>query len=351
MNAGPNKLAIVGGGSWGTALACVLAPRFNGIHLWINEPEIAECVQRTRVNEVFLPGFSLPENVIAGNSLEAALSEADVVLSVMPSHVVRDVYTRMLPWLRRETLLVSATKGLETGSLLRVSQVIREVAGRERGITVLTGPTFAREVAAGNPTAVVAASDNPELAAQVQTLFSGPTLRVYASSDPVGVEIGGALKNTIAIGAGICDGLGLGHNAVAALITRGLAELTRLAMALGARPDTLSGLAGLGDLVLTCTGDLSRNRQVGLKLAAGLGLGDILGATPMVAEGIKTTSVAMQLAARHGVELPIVQEMDAVLNLGRRPDEAIRRLMTRALRSEQATLRSEASGSLAVERE
>ncbi|MDP9168997.1 MAG: NAD(P)H-dependent glycerol-3-phosphate dehydrogenase, partial [Acidobacteriota bacterium] len=195
--------------------------------------------------------------------------------------------------------------------------------------------TFAREVAAGNPTALVAASDDRELARQIQAAFSGPTFRVYVSDDVVGVEIGGALKNVIAIGAGICDGLNLGHNAVAALITRGLAELTRLAVAVGAQPDTLSGLAGLGDLVLTCTGDLSRNRQVGLKLAAGDRLGTILESTPMVAEGVKTTSAAVELAGRFGVELPIAQEMHAVLNLGRSPGDAIKRLMSRTLRTER----------------
>jgi glycerol-3-phosphate dehydrogenase (NAD(P)+) len=301
----------------------------------MHEPELAENTKRTRSNEIYLPGFVLQENVAVGSCLESALGGADFVLSVMPSHVVRTVYTRMLPWLRPEMRLVSATKGLETGSLLRVSEVIREVTGGRFGIAVLTGPTFAREVAAGNPTAVVAASDECNLAMAVQNQFSGPTFRVYASDDPVGVEIGGALKNVIAIGAGICDGLALGHNAVAALITRGVAELTRLAVALGAKPDTLSGLAGLGDLVLTCTGDLSRNRQVGLKLAAGLRLGEIVQSTPMVAEGVKTTAVAMQLAERCGVELPIVQEMHAVLNLGRPPGEAIKRLMGRALRSER----------------
>jgi len=331
----PKRLAIIGGGSWGTALSTVLAPRFENIQLWINEPEIARQTQETRVNQVFLPGVTLPANVTASNSLEQALDAAGLVLSVMPSHVARAVYTRMLPLLPPSVPLVSATKGLEDSSLMRVSEVIREVVGPAHGIAVLTGPTFAKEVAAGNPTAVVAASGDPTLAALVQNCFSGPTLRVYASGDPVGVEIGGALKNVIAIGAGICDGLGLGHNAVAALITRGLAELTRLAVALGGQPDTLSGLAGLGDLVLTCTGDLSRNRQVGLKLAAGLRLGEIVASTPMVAEGVKTTSVAMQLAQRHRVELPIVQEMDAVLNLGRPPREAIQRLMSRTLRNER----------------
>jgi glycerol-3-phosphate dehydrogenase (NAD(P)+) len=328
-------LAIIGGGSWGTALACVLGPQFDRAHLWIHEPALAEAAARARSNEVFLPGIRLPGNIEVGNSLEAALNGADLVLSVMPSHVVRAVYTEMLPFLPTGVALVSATKGLESGSLLRVSQVIGEVVGAAHPVAVLTGPTFAREVAQGKPTAVVAASCDAALATRIQIAFSGPTFRVYANDDPVGVEIGGALKNVIAIGAGICDGLSLGHNATAALITRGLAELTRLAIALGAKPETLSGLAGLGDLVLTCTGDLSRNRQVGLKLAAGLRLGDIEASTPMVAEGIKTTSAAMQLAERCRVELPIVEQMHAVLNQGRSPGEAIQQLMSRTLRSER----------------
>jgi len=328
------RLAVVGGGSWGTALACVLAPRFDRVQLWVNEPELAARMQASRVNDVFLPGIAIPANVDVEHSLEQALAGADVLLSVMPSHVVRDVYTRMLPWLTPRVRIVSASKGLEAGTLMRVSEVIRCLTGAEYRIAVLSGPTFAREVASGSPTAVVIASEDEELVRELQNGFSGPTLRVYGSCDVAGVEIGGALKNVIAIGAGISDGLGLGHNAVAALITRGLAELTRLAVALGAKPETMSGLAGLGDLVLTCTGDLSRNRQVGLQLAAGIELGRIVASTPMIAEGIKTTSVAMELAARHGVDLPIVAEMHAVLNSGRAPADAIKRLMGRTLRNE-----------------
>jgi glycerol-3-phosphate dehydrogenase (NAD(P)+) len=327
-------LAILGGGAWGTALTCVLAPRFPRVKLWVHERDLAARIQSTRVNDVFLPGVRIPDQVEAVDSLEAALADAEIAISVMPSHVVRNVYSRMLPWLRPGTKIVSATKGLEEGTLLRVSEVIRSVVGPDYPIAVLSGPTFAREVAAGNPTAVVVASDDESLAGEIQQRFSGPTFRVYGSADVTGVEIGGALKNVIAIGAGISDGLGLGHNAVAALITRGLAELTRLAVAAGARADTLAGLAGLGDLVLTCTGDLSRNRQVGLKLAKGLQLGEILASTPSVAEGVKTTSAALELAARYGVDLPITREMHAVLNQGRPPAEAIRNLMSRSLRSE-----------------
>ncbi len=331
------RIAIIGGGSWGTALACVLSPRFDSVRLWVYETDLAERIEKTRINDVFLPGISLPPNVRAEASLEAALNGSDVVLSVMPSHAVRDVYTRMLPFLRPSMRIVSASKGLESVTLLRISEIIRSITGPEYRIAVLSGPTFAREVAAGIPTALVIASEDERLTQEIQTSFSGPTFRVYGSCDPIGVEIGGALKNVIAIGAGISDGLGLGHNAVAALITRGLAELTRLAVAVGAKAETMSGLAGLGDLVLTCTGDLSRNRQVGLKLAAGLELGQIVNSTPMVAEGVRTTSVALQLAARHGVDLPIAAEMDAVLNRGRSPLEAIKLLMNRALTNETRT--------------
>ncbi len=232
--------------------------------------------------------------------------------------------------------LVSATKGLETGTLLRVSEVIRQVLEPHFAprVAVLSGPTFAREVARGDPTALVVASTDHELAETVQTVFSGPTFRLYTSSDPVGVEIGGAVKNVVAIGAGVCHGLGLGQNAIAALITRGLAEISRLAMAMGGQPKTLAGLAGLGDLVLTCTGDLSRNRHVGLELAKGRKLEEIVESMKMVAEGIKTTSAAVDLARRHSVEMPIAQQMHAMLQLGRSPREAIRQLMERTLKEE-----------------
>ena len=312
----------------------MLAPRFVTVTLWVLEPELALRMQSSRVNDIFLPGTDLPANIRVTNSLEVAVASADVVIGVMPSQFARRVYSQILPYLRADAAMVSATKGLEADSLLRMSEVIRSVTGPQRRIAVLSGPTFAKEVAAGNPTAVVLASEDSALASELQTQFSGPAFRVYASNDPIGVEIGGALKNVIAIGAGISDGMNLGHNAIAALITRGLAELTRLAVALGALPETLAGLAGLGDLVLTCTGDLSRNRQVGLRLASGLGLNEILGATPMVAEGVKTTASALKLAQRTGVSLPIVEEMHSVLTAVRTPAEAIRILMSRSLRAE-----------------
>ena len=315
-----SRLAIIGGGSWGTALSIALAPRFEAVQLWVHEPQLAARMEETRVNDVFLPEASIHDNVRVTADIAAAVSAADMVLGVMPSHVVRTVYRSLAAFIPPGVPIVSATKGLEAGTLHRVSQVITEVLGASHAVSVLSGPTFATEVAAGMPTALVAASEDEAAARAVQTAFSGPAFRVYVSDDPAGVEIGGALKNVIAIGAGMCDGLDLGHNAIAALITRGLAELVRLAAVFGAKRDTLSGLAGLGDLVLTCTGDLSRNRQVGLKLAAGLALGRITSATPMVAEGVKTDGRGGGKWPRDSqVEMPIAQEVHAVLNLGRSP--------------------------------
>ena len=329
-------LAIVGGGSWGTALAIVLAPRFRRVRLWVYEPDLAARMAADRINDLFLPGFRLPDKLEITNQLPEALEGADIVLSVVPSHLVRAVYGRMLPFLRPEMLFVSATKGLENGTLLRMTEVIREALSVrfEPKVAVISGPTFAREVAAGEPTALVVAADDAEAAQRIQGAFSGPTFRLYSSPDPAGVEIGGAVKNVVAIGAGVCDGLGLGHNALAALITRGLAEITRLAAAMGGRPQTLAGLAGLGDLVLTCTGDLSRNRTVGIELAKGRGLEEIVNSMKMVAEGIKTTRATVDLARRHGVEMPISAQMFEMLHFGVAPREAIRRLMERALKGE-----------------
>lgn len=330
-----NRLAILGGGSWGTALSLVLAPRFDSVRLWVYERDLAEQMERTRENELYLPGFALPSNVTPMPDVEPVLQDAAIVLSVVPSHVVRTVFQNIRPYLRPEMLFVSATKGLENGTLSRMTQVISDVLAQrfQPRVVVLSGPTFAREVAGGKPAAVVAASCDEETSREVRERFSGPTLRVYSGSDPIGVEIGGAVKNVIAIGAGVCSGLDLGHNALAALITRGLAEITRLAVALGGKAATLSGLAGLGDLVLTCTGDLSRNRHVGLDLAAGKRLGAII-AMPMVAEGVKTTAAAVELADRHSVEMPIAQQMHAMLNLGRSPADAVRELMERTLKME-----------------
>jgi glycerol-3-phosphate dehydrogenase (NAD(P)+) len=336
LNQLAGDLAIVGAGSWGTALAIVLAARFPRIRLWVYEKDLAERMRATRINDLYLPGFSLPANVKVETEFAAALAGAAIVLSVMPSHLVRPIYGQMLPCLDPSMVFVSATKGLENGTLLRASQVIRDcVSGSfEPRIAVVSGPTFAREVARGDPTALVVASTDQALAASVQSGFSGPTFRLYTSPDPAGVEIGGAVKNVVAIGAGVCYGLGLGSNTQAALITRGLAEMTRLATAMGGRPQTLAGLAGLGDLVLTCTGELSRNRAVGLELARGRKLEEIVSSMKMVAEGVKTTNATVDLARRHAVEMPISVQMSEMLNFGLPPREAIRSLMERTLKGE-----------------
>ena len=331
-----SRAAIIGAGSWGTALAIVLAPRFERIRLWAHETDLVERMLATRVNDVFLPEFPLPQNVEPTASLAHALDQAAIVAGVMPSRFARSIYGEMLPHLKPEMRFVSATKGLEQGSLLRMSEVARHVIGQkfEPRIAVLSGPTFAREVARGEPTAVVISSADRELAASIQREFSGPTFRLYANDDPVGVELGAALKNIIAIGAGICDGLGLGSNTIAALITRGLAEITRLAIALGGQPRTLSGLAGLGDLVLTCNGDLSRNRSVGIELAKGRTLAEIVNSMAMIAEGVETTAAACGLARKCQVNMPITEQMDAILRGRTAPRDAIRELMERELKSE-----------------
>jgi glycerol-3-phosphate dehydrogenase (NAD(P)+) len=329
-------IAIIGAGSWGTALGIVLAPRFERIRLWAYETDLVERMASNRVNDVFLSGFQLPANVEPTTDLAFALDGASIVLGVMPSRFARRLYSAMLPHVNSAMRFVSATKGLENGTLLRMSEVAREVIGRrfEPRIAALSGPTFAKEVARGEPTAVVISSEDQELASSIQREFSGPTFRLYTNDDPAGVEIGAALKNTIAIAAGICQGLGLGNNSIAALITRGLAEITRLAVAMGGQPRTLSGLAGLGDLVLTCTGELSRNRSVGIQLAKGRKLAEIVSTMTMIAEGVETTSAAVDLARKFGVDMPITAQMESILRGGRSPQEAIRELMDRTLKNE-----------------
>jgi glycerol-3-phosphate dehydrogenase (NAD(P)+) len=315
----------------------VLASRFQQIRLWVYEQDLAERMAESRENDVYLPGLQIPTNVAIIHSLEAAVDGTELVLSVMPSHLVRSVYTNLASFLKSGTCFVSATKGLENETLLRSSEIIRQVlqaAGVEPRIAVISGPTFAREVARFEPTALVVASEDRNLAGVVQAAFSSATFRLYSSDDPIGVEIGGSIKNVVAIGAGVLHGMGLGHNAMAALITRGLAEMTRLAVALGGKPQTLAGLAGLGDLVLTCTGDLSRNRTVGVELAHGRKLDEIVGSMKMVAEGIKTTNAAVDLARRHSVEMPISEQMFQMLHSGISPREAIQRLMERSLKAE-----------------
>lgn len=330
-----NQLAIVGAGSWGTALAIVLSRRFACIRLWAHDAGLAQEMSRTRENTTYLPGFQLPDQVEPTHELQSCVKSADIVLLVVPSKHFRTVLRSALPALDGSKVFVSASKGIETGSLARMSQVIcQETSRLSPRIGVLSGPTFAREVANGEPAALVIASQDEATAKIIQGAFAGPNFRLYTNDDPAGVEIGAALKNVIAIGAGICHGLGLGSNTAAALVTRGLAEITRLAVAVGGESRTLAGLTGLGDLVLTCTGDLSRNRRVGIELARGRALDEILASTNMVAEGVETTYAAVELARRHGVEMPITDQMYSIFRLGKPPYEGIRELMERSLKSE-----------------
>jgi glycerol-3-phosphate dehydrogenase (NAD(P)+) len=329
-------IAVIGAGSWGTALALSLSNIGHSIRLWAYEDEVVESIRTHHENRIYLSGIVLPEGILATTSLRQAVDKAEFILTVMPSHVCRALYEQMLPILRPEMILVSATKGLEVGSLMRMSEVIRSVVLPRfvPRLTVLSGPSFAREVACGDPTAVVAASHEPDSAQCVQKEFSSKTLRLYASNDEIGVELGGAIKNVIALAAGVIEGLGLGHNPKAALITRGLAEMTRLACACGARSETLAGLAGMGDLVLTCTGNLSRNRRVGVELGKGRKLSEILQSMHEVAEGILTTEAAVSLARLHHVEMPITQQVQRILRDQISPREAIRELMERTLKNE-----------------
>jgi len=334
-----SQIAVIGAGAWGTALSIALGrnPRHR-ICLWAHEKEVRESISSRRENELFLPGQTIPENVFVTGKLKDSLNSAKIVVSVMPSQHCRRVFEDMHPYLRPEMLFVSATKGLEEGSLLRMTEVIRSVLTPDRfrpRIGALSGPSFAKEVARGDPTAITIASTDLEVAETVQREFSDPHFRVYTNSDVVGVELGGALKNIIAIAAGICDGLGFGYNSVAALITRGLTEITRLVVACGGRQETMAGLAGLGDLVLTCTGGLSRNRSVGVELGRGRKLPEIIASMHgMVAEGVFTTHAAVELARSHNVEMPITEQMDAILHQGKSPRDAIQELMTRSGKSE-----------------
>ena len=331
-----HRIGVIGSGSWGTALAVHLAHTGHDVRLWARDAALASSMASSRENTSYLPGIELPPVLSPTADMAAALDGAQFVVIAAPSHGVRDVARRANPHLPRSCAIVSATKGLEEGSMLRMSQVLRQELPDAGEIVVLSGPSFASELARKLPTALVAAGDSPAVVESVMAHFRSPALRLYGSSDVVGVELGGALKNIIAIAAGVVEGLGLGHNAKAALMTRGLAELSRLAVALGAQRDTLAGLAGLGDLVLTCTGDLSRNRRLGLALAKGQSLEEILAGTRMVAEGVRTTEAALALSAKHGIELPIAREMSDVLSGRTDPQTAIRNLMGRKQKLEHA---------------
>ena len=335
-----SRIAIIGAGAWGTGLAIVLGRRgAHQVRLWVHETSVCDSIAQRRVNDLFLPGELIPETVHPTNSFEETIRSAEIVVGVSPSHHCRAVFEKLSSHLLPSMFLVSATKGLENNTLMRMTEVISEVVSTKRGFTprlgALSGPTFAKEVARGDPTAITLGSRDSELRSTIQREFSGPTFRVYTNDDLIGVELGGALKNVIAIAAGVCDGLGLGHNSVAALITRGLAEMTRLIVACGGHPQTMAGLAGMGDLVLTCTGGLSRNRTVGVELGRGRKLPDIIADMHgMVAEGVFTTGSAVELARKHSVEMPITLQMHAILNHGKSPGQAIHELMSRSAKRE-----------------
>ncbi len=324
-----SRIAILGAGAWGTALTISLARR--GGHklvLWSHNAGLADVMVNTGRNATYLPNSIVPADVHITADLPRAIFEADILLCVTPSQHLRGIVRTIAPLLTRNQILISASKGIEESSYLRMSQVIASVTSNPVG--VLSGPSFAQEVANGHPTAIVAAASDGVLAQHIQTEFTSPSLRVYTNDDCIGVELGGALKNVIALAAGVVHGLDLGSNSAAALITRGIAEITRLSVACGGRRQTLAGLSGVGDLVLTCTGALSRNRAVGIELGKGRKLPEILASlNGKVAEGVRSTSAALGLAARYGVDMPITEQMDAVLHRGKDPRAAIRELMTR----------------------
>jgi glycerol-3-phosphate dehydrogenase (NAD(P)+) len=330
------KAAVIGAGSWGSAFARYIGSLGVPTSLWVREPDILEALRATRENRTFLPGFIFPESVSFTGRVDRAMAEADCVFVAVPSHFCRQVYARMAGHLAPDQVVVSLTKGLDGRTLKTMSRVMEEVFGDERRsrTAVLSGPSFAREVAAGFPTAVVVASADIRTARRIQHAVSSRIIRAYTSTDVIGVEVAGAMKNTIAIAAGIIDALKFGLNSRAALITRGLVEIRRLGVALGGRPATFSGLAGIGDLVLTCTGELSRNHWVGQELGLGKKLDEILSGMKMVAEGVHTTLYARRLAASLGVEMPISEQVYQVLYKGKPAHEAIAELMSRKLKDE-----------------
>lgn len=329
-----STIGVLGAGSWGTTLADLLARRGHQVRLWAYEPEVVSSVNSVHENPLFLPGCALAPSIRATDDPVVAVQGAEFVLTVAPSHVLRGVMERARPGVAPGTLVVSATKGIESGTLCLMSEVISSTLP-SCPVAALSGPSFAMEVYQGQPTAVVAAASDPQIAQQVQGAFATSRFRVYTSLDVVGTQLGGALKNIIAIAAGVLDGLGLGNNPRAALITRGLAEIARLGQALGADPLTFSGLAGMGDLILTCTGTLSRNRALGISLAHGQSYEQYIAAHRSVAEGASTARAALSLAARHAVELPICEQVAGILFEGRPAQRAVAELMDRTLKAEQ----------------
>ncbi len=329
-------VGVIGAGSWGTTLANLLADKGFEVNLWVFEKDLCETIQKTRENNFYLPGFRLHERLHAHNSLEDVVKDCRLILMVVPSHVYRGVAKQMLARLREDAIIVSATKGIENETLLTMSGIWRELLPPESRIRVLSlsGPSFAKEVMQGIPTAVTLAGEDIDLTREIQQAISTNRFRIYTSLDKVGIEIAGASKNVIAVAAGVCDGLGFGYNTRAALITRGLAETSRLGVKMGANPLTFSGLAGVGDLLLTCTGDLSRNRTVGMQLGQGKKLSEILGGMRMVAEGVITAKSIYFLSKRMEVEMPISEQIYRVLYEDKSPREVVHELMERNLKHE-----------------
>jgi glycerol-3-phosphate dehydrogenase (NAD(P)+) len=335
-SANPVRCAVLGAGSFGSCLAMLLAEKGYAVDLWARDERLAAAINQHHRNPRYLTGSMLPENIRATASLEEAVRGKELLLSVVPSHGVREVWTRAAPWLEPDALLVSASKGLEVGSGLTVSQIMRELLPPERHerIVVLSGPSFAREIAERRHTNVSIACPNEGFAIAAQSIVSTPWFRCYSNTDVIGVELGGALKNVVAIAVGVVDGMELGLNARAAVITRGLAEMTRLGIRLGADPRTFLGLSGVGDLLLTCTGDLSRNRHVGLEVGRGVKIDEVLGSMQQVAEGVRTTKSAWQLAQKHDVDMPITEQAYYVLYEGKDHAQAMLDLTSRQLKSE-----------------
>lgn len=329
------KVAVVGAGSWGSALTEVVSRCGHEVLIWAHDPWVTEAILETRSNPGYLPSARFLPTVAPTSSLEEIARYSDTILMVTPSHYYREILERIAAMLERPVRVISGTKGIENDSLRRISEISAEVLGEKLArFAALSGPTFAAEVSKGDPTTAVIASTDADFAREIQTAFSYAVFRLYRSDDVIGVELGGSLKNVVAIASGVLEGLGLGFNTTAALVTRGLHETRRLGVAMGGRPETFAGLAGMGDLVLTCTGSLSRNRKVGAALGQGKKLAEILDETRFVAEGVRTCRSARDLARRHGVEMPITEAMYRVLYEEQEPREAIQQLMTRSLKAE-----------------
>ncbi len=329
-------IGVIGAGAWGTALALLLADKGIDVALWMYEKDLAEETQRTRENRVYLPGYPLPPAITVTSSLEAAVRNRPYLVTVVPSHTVRAVSSQFAPFLAPGAIIINASKGIEIETLKPVADVLKDTlpAAFHSRLCFLSGPSFAKEVAGKMPTAVALASYDAAVGKRAQQLMSSPYFRVYTNSDVIGVELGGSVKNVIAIAAGVLEGLGFGHNTLAALITRGLAEMARLGTAMGASPATFSGLAGMGDLVLTCTGDLSRNRTLGVRLGKGERFEEIMKGLKTVAEGVKTARATRELARKYGVEMPVVEEVYRIIYEAKDPRQALRDLMTRELKEE-----------------